>query len=112
MLVRLTGVVQLVLGLIIWAGSADGLIQVHMMIGVLFVLALWALAAVSFRVAGAGLPVLTLVWGLLVAGLGMTQQQMMPGAAHWVIQVVHLLFGLVAIGLGEMLGARARRATA
>jgi hypothetical protein len=34
---------------------------------------------------------------------------MMLGPYHWVIQVIHLLLGLLTIGLGQMAAARNRR---
>jgi hypothetical protein len=36
--------------------------------------------------------------------LGLTQTQLLPGSAHWLIQVLHLLVGLGAISLAETLG--------
>jgi hypothetical protein len=109
MLVRLTGVIQLVLGLLFWSGSATALIPLHMTIGIIFVLCLWGLALVALRL-GAAMPVITILWGALIAIVGFAQTHLMPGAAHWVIQVLHLVLGLVGIGLGEMLGGRLRRA--
>ena len=47
-----------------------------------------------------GLVALAAVWGLIVPILGVMQTQLLPGGAHWVIEVIHLLVGLVAIGLG------------
>jgi uncharacterized membrane protein len=52
------------------------------------------------------------VWGLIVLGLGLTQTNLLLNSAHWVIQVLHLLVGLIAIGLGEMITARYRRQSA
>ena len=40
----------------------------------------------------------------------MTQTQLLPGSWHWVIQVLHLLLGLGAMGQGEGLAARIKRA--
>ncbi len=37
--------------------------------------------------------------------LGLTQTQLLPGQSHWVIEVVHLLVGLGAIGLAEWMAA-------
>ena len=45
-------------------------------------------------------------------GLGLTQDQMLLGDAHWVIRVLHLLVGLGAIGQSEGLAVRIRRARA
>jgi hypothetical protein len=110
MLVRITGVLLLILGLLFWSGDALGLIPVHMLLGVLLVLSLWLLAAVASQ-AGipAGMAAGVAVIGLVVLILGLVQDSLMPGAAHWVIQVLHLLVGLVAIGSAEMIGGRLRR---
>ncbi|MCL4301796.1 MAG: hypothetical protein KJ077_39240 [Anaerolineae bacterium] len=35
--------------------------------------------------------------------LGLTQAQLWPGAFHWVIQLIHLVVGLAAMGLGDRL---------
>ena len=111
MLVRITGVLLLILGLLIWSRDVPpSLIPVHMLLGVLFVLSLWLLAAVASQ---AGIPVGmaagVAVLGLIVLILGLVQDSLLPGAAHWVIQVLHLLVGLVAIGSAEMMGGRLRR---
>src|ERR687886_1273779 len=100
MLVRTTGVLLLILGLLIWSGDAPAsLIPVHMLLGLLLVLSLWLLAAVASQ-AGipAGMAAGVAVPGLIVLILGLVQDRLLPGAAHWVIQVLHLLVGLVAIG--------------
>jgi hypothetical protein len=110
MLVRITGVLALVLGLLFWTGDARSLVPVHMLLGVLMVLGLWLLGAVASQmgapvgmVAGAG------ILGLIVVLLGFGQNGLVPGGAHWVIQVVHLLVGMSAIGMAEMIGGRLRR---
>jgi hypothetical protein len=36
----------------------------------------------------------------------MTQMQILPGDLHWIVQVVHLGFGLAAIVFAEALGRR------
>jgi hypothetical protein len=110
MLVRITGVLQLILGLLIWFEGQFGLISIHMLLGLVFVVALWVLAAASTR---AGVPVGlaggVAVLGLVVLVLGMIQTSLMPGSAHWVIQIVHLLIGMAAVGSGEAIGGRLRR---
>ena len=35
----------------------------------------------------------------------MNQRRFLPGSFHWVVEVGHLLVGMVAIGLGERLAA-------
>ncbi len=105
MIVRITGVIQIVLGVLFWTGNALSLIPVHMISGIILVLALWVLAYLAIMSGvNTGLGILAIIWGLIVVGLGMTQAQLVPGPLHWVIQVVHLLVGLGAIGQAERLG--------
>jgi hypothetical protein len=110
MLVRITGVLALILGLLFWGGSALSLIPLHMLLGLLLVLSLWLLAVLAVQ---AGVPIgmaagAALV-GLLALLLGVTQDSLLPGGAHWVIQVLHLLLGVAAVASGEMIGGRLRR---
>ena len=113
--VRGIGSLMLVLGLIVWTGSADVLVPFHILLGILLVLALFALAFVAAR-AGVplGLVILTVAWALVMPALGMAQESLLPdpSAFHWVIQVVHLLIGVGAIGIAEMLGSRMKKAGA
>ena len=106
-LVRLAGLTLIVLGVLFWTGHALTLIPVHMLVGFVLVLSLWALAILAAR-AGVhpAFVALAIVWGLIVPILGLTQQRLLPGDAHWVIQVLHLLVGLGAIGQAEGLAAR------
>jgi hypothetical protein len=107
--IRVLGVVQLVFGIIFWTGNALGLVDLHQLIGILLVLGLWTQAAMAHR-AGVpgGLVAGAAVWGLLVPIVGLTQRDLFPGSAHWVIQVVHLLLGLGLLGLAENLAQRAK----
>jgi hypothetical protein len=107
MLVRLTGLLQIILGLLFWTGNADALIPFHMLSGMVLVLALLGLAVIG---AVAGVPgrfvALAIVWVVVVPVLGVTQERLLPGSAHWLIQVLHLLLGLGAIGQAENLARR------
>jgi hypothetical protein len=107
MVVRACFVVQLVLGGLFWTGNALGLVPLHMLVGFLLVLGLWTLAALA---AGAGVPpglvALAAVWGLIVPILGLNQDRLLVGSAHWLIEVLHLLVGVAAVGLAEQLAAR------
>jgi hypothetical protein len=107
--VRAAGVVQILLGLAFWTGNLLGLVDLHQLLGILLVLALWTLAALAAR-AGVppGLVAGAVVLGLVVPVVGLTQRELLPGSAHWVIQVVHLLLGLGLLGLAENLATRAK----
>lgn len=108
--VRATGLALLALGLLIWADSGGGVRSIHMLIGIVLVVALAAAAALAVR-AGARpiLPAIAVAWGLLTIAFGLAQAQLLPGDLHLVVEVAHLVVGLVAIGLGEALAAAGRR---
>jgi hypothetical protein len=107
MMLRFAGLLALILGILFWTNNARQLTSIHMLLGIIVVLSLWTLAFLASR---AGVPIgpvaLAFVWGLIVVALGMTQTGLLQGSFHWIIQVVHLLVGLGAMGMGENLGAR------
>ncbi|HEY6409343.1 MAG TPA: hypothetical protein VIY29_17925 [Ktedonobacteraceae bacterium] len=111
MVLRLAVLVALIMGIIFWTGNAGNLIPIHMIIGIIVVLSLWVIGlAQGFLKGGSfGLAAATFILGLIIAIVGLYQQSWLPGSAHWVIQVIHLLLGLSAIALGEMIYGRARR---
>ena len=105
-LVRLTGLALIVMGLFFWSGRALSLISVHMLIGLLFVLSLWALATLAAAAGGSRrLALQAILWGVLVLLLGLMQDRLFVGDGHWVIQVLHLLVGIGALRQGEKLVA-------
>jgi hypothetical protein len=109
MLVRLCFVVLLVLGIAFWTGHGLSYIPLHMIVGIVLVVALWLTSIIAATVrAPVGLVIVGLIWGLIVIGLGMKQMTLLPGPSHWVIQVLHLLVGIGAIGLNERLAGLAK----
>lgn len=111
-IVIIAGLLQLVLGMAFWAGALNGLVPVHMSIGIILVVSLWVLAFFAARAGvGPGLVVLAVVWGLAVPLLGVAQEGILKGSAHWIVQVVHLLLGLGAMGFASILASRAARQT-
>jgi hypothetical protein len=111
--VRVTGIAMLVLGLLIWANVARALVPLHMLIGIALVFALWATAGFALRSGiKPALPAVAVGWGVLMFVFGMTQAQILPGEMHVVVEIAHLLIGIVAIGLGEALVAAGRRGAA
>ena len=108
--IRMCAIVQLTLGSLFWTGNAPTLIPLHMLTGLLLVLGLWTQAALGARAGLAiGMLGLALGWGAIVVAVGLTQAGLLPGDAHWVIQVLHLLIGLAAVGLAEAIAARSLR---
>jgi hypothetical protein len=114
MVLRISALAALVLGIIFWTGNADNLQIVHIVLGFLVVISLWVLGiAQGVRRGGSfGLALATFVVGFFVLLVGLFQTRWLTGSNHWVIQVIHLILGLSAISLGEMIGARYRRMTA
>ena len=107
---RLTGTILIVLGVLFWTGRALTLVPVHMAIGLLFVVALWAVAAIGARErVGFALVSRVAIWGALIVWFGMMQTQLLLGPYHWMIRVLHLLVGLIGLGLAEAVVARIRR---
>jgi hypothetical protein len=106
-LIRLLAVVQITLGALFWTGNAFTLIPLHMLSGLLLVLAIWVQAGLALR-AGVhvGLPVLAVAWGVLVIWLGVTQDSLLTGDLHWLIKVLHLLVGVAAVGQAEAIARR------
>ena len=114
MILRIAALITLILGLIFWTSNvANNLVPVHMLLGLIVTLALLILGGVMITVKGGlGLGIAAIVLGLIVPILGLTQTQLLVGSLHWIIQVVHLLIGLMAIGMGEMIAGRYRRTVA
>ncbi|TMD91480.1 MAG: hypothetical protein E6I73_04175 [Chloroflexi bacterium] len=110
MTLRISGALLILLGLAIWTGRADAIIPVHEFLGFVLVLSLWTLAFFGAR-AGVprGIVIAAIAWGLIAPLLGLTQANLLTNNWHWVIQVLHLLVGLAAIGTGEGLVQRMRR---
>jgi hypothetical protein len=109
MLLGLSGVTALVLGISFWTGHAMELLPVHILAGLVLVLALWTLAALAAR-AGAppGLVALAGTWGLLLPILGLNQDRLFVGDYHWLVRALHLLAGVIAMALGQLLWTRLR----
>lgn len=106
-LLGISGVALLLLGILFWTGHALTLIPLHMLLGALLVLSMWMLVALSFYARMAmTLAAVVLVWSLIVPLLGMAQMRLLPGGAHWIVQVLHLLVGVAAMGLGGVLAKR------
>jgi len=109
-LVGITGLFQLVLGILFWTGHARSLVNTHMAVGLLFVLSLWVLAGLSARAhAPSGLIIGTFAWGVVVVAFGMAQTRLVLGTYHWIVQVAHLLVGVIAMALAGRLQMAVRR---
>jgi hypothetical protein len=111
MILRLSFLIQIVLGILFWLGIATQLIPLHMLIGLIFVISLWVIGLSQGVVKGGsfGLALASFIVGLAIAIVGLFQQSWLIGSQHWIIEVIHLLLGLTGIALGEMIAARTKR---
>jgi hypothetical protein len=111
---RLGGALAVILGILFWSGNALNLIPIHMLLGLLVVLSLWIVGIGQAFSSGGSWPLAggALLLGLLVIVVGMTQSSLIIGPFHWVIQVVHLLLGILAVGIGQIAIARWRNSSA
>lgn len=111
--VRVLGLILLVLGFMFWSGHSFEYVPVHMRLGEILVSLLWIIAAMGLR-AGVkpGMVLGAMFYGLIVVAYAMRMGSLLPGGAHEVVRIVHFLFGLGAIGLVEMIGAKIKRSTA
>ncbi|HZA85008.1 MAG TPA: hypothetical protein VFC13_26605 [Actinomycetes bacterium] len=109
MAVRVLGVIQIVLGILFWTGNALGLVDLHMLNGILIVLLLWVMAglAAAARVSPA-LAAGAFVWGLIVPIVGLSQTNLLTGSLHWLIQVIHLLLGIGLLNRADTLATKAK----
>lgn len=107
----LAGLLALISGSLFWMGLPLNLMTLHMLLGFLAVAALWTIGLAQAIVNGgswviAGCAVLV---GTLTIILGFYQSSLMIGALHWIIELTHLILGILTIGLGHMGAARYRR---
>jgi hypothetical protein len=110
----MAGLLALVSGILFWTGTAVNLIALHMLLGFLAVGALWLIGLTqAFAQHGSWIiAACALIVGAAMIVLGIMQSSLLVGRFHWVIQVIHLLLGLLTIGIGHMAAARYRKASA
>ena len=107
-IIRLGFLIALILGVALWTGHGSAYLQIHIWIGFIITFSLLLLLVLSLvsRVKPA-LPIISLFWAVALPVIGIAQLRLMPGASHWIIQVIHLIIGVGAVGLAEVLSKRA-----
>src|SRR3954471_22776763 len=91
-IVRVSGLLQLVLGALFWTGHAYGFVPLHIVNGLLIVLTLWTVAVLALVTrTRRGLAAFGLLWGLALPAFGLRQATMLVGPMHWIVRVLHLL---------------------
>lgn len=103
---RLSGLVALVLGLLFWFAQID-LITVHMVFGLLVALSLLVLSIVMLSIRGGRiLGVVGILYALVVPMFGELQLDLYVSGASWLIPTVHLLIGIGAVALAQIMFTR------
>lgn len=110
MAIRILGLVQLILGIVFWTGDIEFLVICHILLGSLLTIGLFALV---FRAHRSGVSkwaiIISAVWAIGLPLYGLIQEKILPGSYHWVAEVLHLLCGVGAVGVGEFLAAAINR---
>jgi hypothetical protein len=112
LVLSLAGLLALILGLLFWFDIAGEFISLHMLLGLLAVAALWVIGVAQGLAGGPGswtFALAAIIVGAVTMLLGLVQSSLLVGALHWIIRVIHLILGLLTIGIGHMGAARARK---
>ena len=88
--------------------------DIHMLFGLIVALALLILAVMAVFTSGLRkLGAIGIVYALIVPIFGVTQQMILVGNLHWLVETAHLVVGFGALALIGAIGERfARRKTA
>ena len=112
-LLRICAGIQVVLGVGFWTGHWYQLVNVHRTIGMVYVLTFWAIALLGMRTPSLrGLAIGSILWGVVIAGLGFSQQGILIGEYHWIVRVAHLVIALSAMPVAERMARPATPVTA
>ena len=102
------GVVALTLGMGTYTHA--NFTSIHMLFGLLVALALLVLAIMAAFTNGLRrLGAIGIVYALIVPIFGVTQQMILVGDLHWLIEAAHLLVGFGAVALIGTISARFMR---
>lgn len=119
MILRVAALLAVIMGITFWIKpelyyTAKALINIHMLLGIIVVLSLWAIGFIQGRLKGGsfGLALGTFIIGLIVAIVGMFQHSWKEAGVNVeLMNSIHLLLGIIAVGFGEMISGRVKRAT-
>jgi hypothetical protein len=113
MVMRLLVLIVLILGILFWTNVAGGaLVVLHMGLGILIACLLVILGGFIAIVKERNIVLALTALGVAICmvALGLRQQSILPDSPlHWIIQVVHLLLGLSALGTAEMIARHYKR---
>jgi hypothetical protein len=107
---RVSGVLGLVLGVLTERFSYDWLVRSHTSLGCVVAGVLAVLAGIGlYKRIPVGLTLAGLLWAGATTYLGFQQTTMMVSGDHWIIEMIHVVLGVGAMGLADVIGARLKR---
>jgi len=107
---RISGLLALVIGLLLSRMPMAVLFHLHMTLGGLVVVSLLLCALLAMGKVPAAKAAAGIGWAVVTLLVGLRQNELLPGSMHWLIEVLHAVLGIGAIGLTEMIGAARARA--
>jgi hypothetical protein len=103
---RIAWMGAIILGLLFWITGID-LISLHMLFGLTLGLSMIALGLMLlFRSGVRLLGIAGIVYAIILPIFGLTQTRLLIGNLHWLIQAAHLLVGIGAIALVQVMSTR------
>jgi len=106
---RVAGVAALILGLLFWITPID-LISFHMLFGITLAISILVLSIMMLFIRGMRLlGIVGIIYTFVLPIFGLTQSGLLIGNLHWLIQTAHLLVGLGALALVQVIYTRYMR---
>lgn len=106
---RIGGIGALLLGLIVWITGIN-IVTIHMLFGLTLTLSFLIVSIIMVLTGGMRvLGLAGIIYALIVPVFGVTQDALLPGDWHWLIRVAHMLVGLGALPLIQIISTRYQR---
>jgi len=106
---RIAGVGALLLGLTFWIIGIN-IVAIHMLFGLTLTLSFLIVSMIMMLTSGMRvLGVAGIIYALIVPLFGVTQAGLLTGDLHWLIRVAHMLVGLGALTLIQIIFTRYQR---
>lgn len=106
---KLAGILALGLGIIFWNGGLDSLAPLHVALGSILVVSIMILAYQAYKIGlSEWIVAIAIVWGLGLAVLGLFQERLLIDN-QWLMRIFHLMGGLGAIAISEILAVESKK---
>ncbi len=106
---RIAGIGAFLLGLTVWITGIN-IVAVHMLFGLTLTLSFLIVNMIMVLTSGMRLLGLAgIIYALIVPVFGVTQDALLPGDWHWLVRVAHMLVGLGALILIQIIATGYQR---